>query len=95
MKKIISVILSLVMTANIMAIFPVNVFAATENSRVYEKDGYTVTYKIGNEWDNNRSATVTLENTGEESILNRALKYDAVGEVLFRFTVPPYCARKG
>ncbi len=75
-RRIISGTLSVIMALNIVTSVPANVFAVTGDSHVYEKDGYTVTYKIGNEWDNNRSVTVTLKNTGEESILNWALKYD-------------------
>lgn len=69
------------MWLNIVTIMPTNAFAAGEESRVYEKDGYTVIYTVGSEWENNRSVEVTIRNTGEESILNWALKYDVGGEV--------------
>ncbi len=80
-KKLISSLLTIAMAINIFAIMPLNAFAIGSKSEVYEKDGYTVTYRIGSEWDNNRSVEVTIENTGEEAILNWALKYDTGGEV--------------
>lgn len=80
-KRIISGLLSAVMALNIISILPGDAFALTSESRIYEKDGYTVTYRIGSEWDNNRSVEVSIKNTGEESILNWALKYDVGGEV--------------
>lgn len=80
-KRIISGLLSAVMALNIISILPGDAFALTAESRIYEKDGYTVTYRIGSEWDNNRSVEVSIKNTGEESILNWALKYDVGGEV--------------
>lgn len=66
---------------NMFAIMPPNAFALSGDSRTYEKDGYTVTYKIGSEWENNRTVEVNIKNTGEESILNWALKYDVGGEI--------------
>lgn len=80
-KRLISGLLSAAMAMNVITILPANAFALGTESRIYEKDGYTVTYRIGSEWDNNRSVEVTIENTGEESILNWALKYDVGGEV--------------
>ena len=80
-KKLISGLLTVAMAINIFAIMPLNAFAIGSESKVYEKDGYTVTYRIGSEWDNNRSVEVTIENTGDEAILNWALKYDTGGEV--------------
>ncbi len=80
--RIIAGITTALLTANIMSVLPRNAFAVGyDGSRVYEKDGYTVTYKISDEWDNNRSVDVFIQNTGNESILNWALKYDAGGEV--------------
>ena len=69
-ERIISGITAAAISLNMVTIMPTNAFAAGEESRVYEKDGYTVIYTVGSEWENNRSATVTLKNTGEESILN-------------------------
>lgn len=78
-KKWISWLLSSAMAVNILALMPINSFAASGDSRVYEKEGYTVTYSVGSEWDNSQTIEVKIENTGEESILNWALKYDIDG----------------
>jgi len=80
-KRLISGLLSAVMAINVITVLPPNAFALGSESRIYEKDDYTVTYRIGEEWDSNRSVEVTIENTGEESILNWALKYDVGGEL--------------
>lgn len=80
-KRLISGLLSAVMAINVITILPADAFALGTESKVYEKDGYTVTYQIGSEWDGNRSVEVSIKNTGEESILNWALKYDVGGEV--------------
>lgn len=80
-KKLLSVLLSAAMAFNFIVILPPNAFALSGESRTYEKDGYTVTYKIGSEWENNRTVEVNIKNTGEESILNWALKYDVGGEM--------------
>lgn len=78
-KKLISWLISSVMAVNILALMPINCFAASGDSRIYEKEGYTVTYSVGSEWDNNQTIEVKIENTGEESILNWALRYDIDG----------------
>lgn len=80
-KKLCSLFLTIILMFNMFAIMPPNAFALSGNSRTYEKDGYTVTYKIGSEWENNRTVEVNIKNTGEASILNWALKYDVGGEM--------------
>lgn len=80
-RRIISVITAVILSLNMLVILPPNAFALSGDSRTYEKNGYTVTYKIGSEWENNRTVEVNIKNTGEESILNWALKYDVGGEM--------------
>ncbi len=82
-----------VLSLNMMAVLPINVintFAAEGDIRVYEKDGYTVTYEIVNEWDNSQTVNILLENTGEESILNWALKYDIGGTLIHSWNAALY-----
>ena len=38
-------------------------------------------YSVLNEWDNGQSVEVKVTNTGGDSILNWAFKYDAEGEI--------------
>lgn len=80
-RRIISVITAVMLSLNMLVILPPNAFALSGDSRTYEKDGYTVTYKIGSEWENNRTVEINIKNTGKESILNWALKYDVGGEM--------------
>lgn len=47
----------------------------------YSYDGYDVEYSVLNEWDNGQTVEVKVTNTGDDSILNWALKYDADGEI--------------
>lgn len=56
------------------------VFAATGNT-TYSYDGYDVEYSVYNEWDNGQTVQIKVTNTGEDSILNWAFKYDAEGEI--------------
>lgn len=56
------------------------VFAATGNT-TYSYDGYDVEYSVYNEWDNGQTVQIKATNTGEDSILNWAFKYDAEGEI--------------
>ncbi len=55
-------------------------FAQT-GTTTYSYDGYDVEYSILNEWDNGQSVEVKITNTGEESILNWAFKYDSDGTI--------------
>ena len=80
-RRIISLITAVILLLNMVTILPLNAFALSGESHSYEKDGYIITYKIGSEWENNRTVEVNIKNTGEESILNWALKYDVGGEI--------------
>lgn len=44
-------------------------------------NGYEVSYNIKNSWEGNQNIEVTLTNTGSESLLNWALKYDAHSKI--------------
>ena len=77
-KRFVSGILSLVMVMFMFESIPVYAKTGTET---YTYEGYTVEYIVSNEWTGNQSVEVKITNTGEESILNWALKYDAKGEI--------------
>lgn len=55
-------------------------FAET-GATTYSYDGYDVEYSVYNEWDNGQTVQIKVTNTGEDSILNWAFKYDAEGEI--------------
>ena len=77
-KRFVSGILSLIMVMFMFESIPVYAKTGTET---YTYEGYTVEYIVSNEWTGNQSVEVKITNTGEESILNWALKYDAKGEI--------------
>lgn len=77
-KRIFSGLLSTVM---ILFAFPnIPAYAAT-GTTVFTYDGYEVSYSVTNEWDGGQNVSVTITNTGNDSILNWALKYDAEGSI--------------
>ncbi len=77
-KQIISGILASAMSLTILPSIPT---LADANETVLKYDGYSVEYQVKNEWTGNQAVEVKLTNTGKESILNWALKYDATGEI--------------
>lgn len=78
-KRILSGVISVAMAASMTAVIPVS--AEDNTLRTYLGDGYEVSYSIKSSWDGNQNIEVTLTNTGSESLLNWALKYDAHGEI--------------
>lgn len=77
-KRLIS---GLVAAATAITTLPhIPAFAET-GSTTYSYDGYDVEYSVLNEWDNGQSVEVKVTNTGGDSILNWAFKYDAEGEI--------------
>lgn len=55
-------------------------FAET-GTTTYSYDGYDVEYSVLNEWDSSQTVEIKVTNTGDDSILNWAVKYDAQGEI--------------
>lgn len=77
-KRSISSILAAAMSFSLFTTVPVS---AEIGKTTYNYDGYSVEYNVTNEWEGNQTVEVTVSNTGDESILNWALKYDAEGEI--------------
>lgn len=78
LKRLIS---GLVAAATAAIMLPQMPAFAETNATTYSYDGYDVEYSILNEWDNGQSVEVKVTNTGDDSILNWAFKYDAEGEI--------------
>lgn len=76
--KALSTVLAASISASVLTTIPVS---AETGTTTYTYDGYTVEYNVSNEWDGNQIVELTVFNTGEDSILNWALKYDASGEI--------------
>ena len=79
-KKIMSLVLSVAMLLSIITVMPFTV-SAKINGTTFEYDGYTVKYDITSSWNNgqNNNVTVTITNTGVETIENWMLAYDFMG----------------
>jgi len=78
LKRSVSAVLAASMAMSVFSTVPV--YAET-GTTTYNYDGYKVDYTVTNEWFGNQSVNITLTNTGDESILNWALGYDANGEI--------------
>ena len=78
LKKSVSAILAAAMSLSLFTAIPVS---ADIGRTTYNYDGYSVDYNVTNEWDGAQTVELTVSNTGTESILNWALKYDAEGEI--------------
>lgn len=77
-KRLIS---GLVAAATAITMLPhIPAFAET-GTTTYSYDGYDVEYSVLNEWDNGQTVEIKVTNTGDDSILNWAMKYDAQGEI--------------
>lgn len=77
-KKSVSAILAAAMSLSLFTAIPVS---ADIGRTTYNYDGYSVDYNVTNEWDGAQTVELTVSNTGTDSILNWALKYDAEGEI--------------
>ena len=78
LKRLIS---GLAAAATVTTMLPQMPAFAETGSTTYSYDGYDVEYSVLNEWDNGQSVEVRVTNTGDDSILNWAFKYDAEGEI--------------
>lgn len=74
LKKSVSAMLPTAMSLSLFTAIPAS---AEIGKKTYNYDGYSVDYNITNEWDGAQTVELTVSNTGTESILNWALKYDA------------------
>ncbi|MFA5658643.1 MAG: cellulose binding domain-containing protein, partial [Oscillospiraceae bacterium] len=78
LRKITSVILSLIMVLGLSCTMPLT--ASAEGNEII-RDGFSVSYNITSEWENNQNIGISITNTGTQSIENWAFKYDASGEI--------------
>ena len=78
-KRITALSISAMLMMNMAATaIPVS---AEIGSKTYVHDGYTVEYKVMNEWTGNQNIEVTITNTGDEILSNWAVGYNARGEI--------------
>ena len=53
----------------------------SKTERIYEGDGYKVTFSLNSSWNTGYNLGVEIENTGSESIQNWHLSFDYAGEI--------------
>ncbi len=81
MKRIISLITTVVLVWNIVAGAVITAAAEKVNEHEYVYSDYSVLYSVVNEWSGYQSVEIKLTNTGEESLFGWGLKYDAGGTI--------------
>ncbi len=74
LKKMLSTLLSVTMVANMALSMPV--FAEETADRIYVYDDYEITYDVTNSWGDTEKVSITLLNTGDETIENWMLAYE-------------------
>lgn len=80
--KITSLILCAAITANMLvSSVSASAYSGTGESRIYTYNGYTVEYKIVNEWTGNQNIEITVTNTSDEILADWAVGYNASGEI--------------
>lgn len=79
-RKITSLLLCAAITANLL-VSSASAYSEAGESRVYTYNGYTVEYKIVNEWTGNQNIEITVTNTGDEILADWAMGYNASGEI--------------
>ena len=54
---------------------------SSEKQKQYEQEGYVITCTIQSEWEAHQAVEITLQNTGEESIRDWAVRIEGTGTV--------------
>ena len=75
-QKLFAGVVSLTMFTSTLAYLPVTASAEEETSKTFTYDGYTVDYNVTNSWGDTDVISVTITNTGTETIENWMLAYD-------------------
>lgn len=81
-KKLNRIVARFIAAIMCLMVFPnININADDENGEIFNYLGYSVEYKVVNEWEGNRNIKIKFTNTGSKPIYNWALKFDAGGEI--------------
>ena len=85
LKRFFSAIVGTVMSANILIAMPYLTFAETNDENVYRFsfENYTVDYEIKDGWGDTEVISLTLSNTGTETIENWMLYFDPHGDIQY------------
>lgn len=81
-KKIVSLALCAAITANMLvSSVSASSYPATGESQLYTYNGYSVEYKVTNEWTGNQIIEVIVTNTGDELLADWSVGYNAGGKI--------------
>lgn len=81
-KKIVSLALCAAITANMLvSSVSASSYPGTGESQLYTYNGYSVEYKVTNEWTGNQIIEVTVTNTGDELLADWSVGYNASGKI--------------
>lgn len=83
LKKMFSAFVGAAMAANVFMTMPFSAFAEEETSHTYTYDDYEVSYAVTNSWGNTEVVSVTLTNTGDETIENWMLYFALNGDIQY------------
>lgn len=78
-NRMISILISALICLTV--IMPINIKADNGEIGIFNYSGYSVEYKVVNEWEGNQNIEIKFTNTGSEPIYNWALRYNAGGNI--------------
>lgn len=85
-KRVISGLVGVAIAASMFTSMPFSVFAEDKtetNNQTYVYDDYEVSYQVTNSWGDTEVVSVTLSNTGDNTIEDWMLYFDPNGEVQY------------
>lgn len=53
----------------------------SETERIYERDGYNVTFSLVSSWSDGYNLNIVIDNTGSDTIQNWHLAFDYAGDI--------------
>ena len=89
-KRVISGLVGVAIAASMFTSMPFSVFAEDKtetNNQTYVYDDYEVSYQVTNSWGDTEVVSVTLSNTGDNTIEDWMLYFDPNGECSIRSIV--------
>lgn len=75
-KKLFTALICSAFAMNTLGLSAFSASAATGDSRTFVYDDYEIAYNVTNSWGNTEAVTVSITNTGNETIENWMLAYD-------------------
>lgn len=90
LKRTVSGILALTMTAATLSVMPAAADTPTETSRTYYGNGYEVRYDITGAWGEYQNIQVTLKNTSDEPI-EKFYGVDGIDSITYPHLPISYC----